>query len=256
MIGRLFKSKNEESVQSPLPLAPGRVVYAIGDIHGRADLLKKMLSKIREDIYNHSPSSPLIVFLGDYIDRGDDSAEVLSIIEQMWIDKSGCQHTFLKGNHEAALLEFLDSPETNSEWLRFGGLQTLHSFGLGGVNEYSDRADLTEAVRKLREKLASQEIFLRVGLQLSVQVGNIFFCHAAIDATRRLDDQPEDVLLWGKPGFTKGRALRDAWVIHGHTVSPEPDIGHNRIGIDTGAYYTGRLTAARISDGNLRFLST
>jgi serine/threonine protein phosphatase 1 len=256
VIRSLFGNRKEEFPRNSLPLAPGRVIYAVGDIHGRSDLLKKILAKIRNDIEVHSSASPMIVFLGDYVDRGDDSAEVLSIIERMWLDRSGCEHVFIKGNHEAAMLDFLDSPETNGGWLRFGGLQTLHSFGLRGINEHSGSAALNEAAHQLRQKLASQEMLLRAGLRLSVRVGNIFFCHAAVDVTRRLDDQPEAVLLWGKPGFTTGRAINDAWVVHGHTITAEPDIGHNRIGIDTGAYYSGRLTAARISDGNLRFLST
>jgi len=258
MIRWNFNSKKAAFSRSTLQLAPGRVVYAIGDIHGRADLLQTMLGKISEDIESHLPSSPLIVFLGDYIDRGDDSAEVLSILERIWVNRSRCEHVFLKGNHEAAMLGFLDAPERNSDWLRFGGLQTLQSFGLGAVNEHSEGKVLKEAAQKLRKKLASQEMFLRSALQVSLQVGNIFFCHAAIDVTRQLDDQPEAVLLWGKPGFTTGRTLRDTWVVHGHTVTAEPDIGHNRIGIgiDTGAYYSGRLTTARISDGELRFIST
>jgi len=255
MLG-FFRRKKSGSSRSSLPLAPGRIIYAVGDIHGRADLLKIVLGKIDADIEAHPAPSPLIIFLGDYIDRGDSSAEVLSILEKLWLERSQREYIFLKGNHEAAMLDFLDSPETTGEWLRFGGLQTLHSFGVQGINEHASGATLNDAAAELRQKLASQEMFLRVGLRLSAQSGNIFFCHAAIDVTRGLDDQPEEVLLWGKSGFTRSRAATDAWIVHGHTVADEPDIGFNRIGIDTGAFYSGRLTVARISDGNLRFLST
>lgn len=252
-----FQTTRKQSKSEPLSLSPGRVVYAIGDIHGRADLLHRLLEKVDDDIAN-SPENidPLIVFLGDYIDRGDDSAATLSILERLW---SGCmkhRYVFLKGNHEAAMLDFIDAPETSDGWLRFGGLQTLQSFGVRGIREHADVGARIDAARTLRAKLASQEMFLRLGLKLSVHVGNIFFCHAAIDIHRPLDDQKEKVLLWGKPSFPRSNGPDDAWVVHGHTISAEPDIGHNRIGIDTGAYYSGKLTAARISDGNLRFLST
>lgn len=255
MLQWLQKKKRPYKSES-LPLAPDRVVYAVGDIHGRADLLLSILDKIDEDITAHCTDKPLIIFLGDYVDRGDDSAKVLSTIERLWMERADHEYVFLKGNHEAAMLDFLDAPEAHREWLRFGGLQTLHSFGLRDLNEHANGSALVEAAQILRDKLASQEMFLRVGLKLSAQVGNIFFCHAAIDTARRLDDQLETVLLWGKAGFTSNGGADSAWIVHGHTITPEPDIGRNRIGIDTGAYYSGRLTAARISNGNLRFLST
>ena len=254
---RWLQKWTEKLQPEAMPFAPGRLVYAIGDIHGRADLLKKLLGKIDEDLAAHPPEGKaLIVFLGDYIDRGDDSAEVLSIIERLWLTCSDREHVFLSGNHEAAMLDFLNAPEKNGEWLRFGGLQTLHSFGLKGFSEHADGVALMEAGKALREKLASQEIFLRSALRVSVQVGNIFFCHAAIDPKLSLDAQSEEVLLWGHPSFQKKGGPEGIWVVHGHTITSEPDIGLNRIGIDTGAYYSGRLIAARITDGNLRFLST
>ena len=254
---RWLQRWTEKAQPEATPFAPGRLVYAVGDIHGRADLLKKLLGKIDEDMTAHPPEGePLIVFLGDYIDRGDDSAEVLSIIERLWLSRSGHEYAFLSGNHEAAMLDFLDAPEKNGEWLRFGGLQTLHSFGLKGLSEHSNDPARIEAGRALREQLASQEIFLRSALQVSVQVGNIFFCHAAIDPKLPLDAQSTEVLLWGHPGFQREGGPEGIWIVHGHTITPEPDIGLNRIGIDTGAYYSGKLVAARITDGNIRFLST
>ena len=254
---RWLQRWTEKAQPEATPFAPGRLVYAIGDIHGRADLLKKLLGKIDEDLAAHpSEREPLIVFLGDYIDRGDDSAEVLSIIERLWLSRSNREYIFLSGNHEAAMLNFLDAPEKNGEWLRFGGLQTLYSFGLKGHSENSDDIARIEAGRVLREQLASQEILLRSALRMSAQVGNIFFCHAAINPKLPLDAQSEEVLLWGHPEFQREGGPEGMWIVHGHTITSEPDIGSNRIGIDTGAYYSGRLIAARITDGNIRFLST
>lgn len=253
---RWFQNTTRPRRPESISLAPGRVIYAVGDIHGRADLLQRMLEKIDEDIASDLTENPLIVFLGDYVDRGDESAKTLSILEHLWSGRLQHEYVFLKGNHEEAMLDFLDAPEANGAWLRFGGLQTLHSFGLQGLSEHADAGVLVDAARALREKLASQEMFLRLGLRLSIHVGNIFFCHAAIDINRPLDDQSEKILLWGKQGFTSGKGPDDAWIVHGHTITAEPDIGHNRIGIDTGAYYSGHLTAARIADGSLRFLTT
>lgn len=238
-----------------LPVAPGRTIYAVGDMHGRSDLTPRILRNILEDIAKTDPYDPVLVFLGDYIDRGDDSAGVLEILIRL-NDSPFIETHFLKGNHEEAMLDFLASPEDGAAWLRFGGLQTLMSYGVKGAAPDAPPHVLHRIAKELREAMGSDLDFLKSCLKLNLNFGNIFLCHAAIDAQKPLDQQRKSVLVWGHRDFLKQGGGDKAWVIHGHTISEEPDVGFNRIGIDTGAYYSGALSAVKIYDGGYEFLST
>lgn len=199
---------------------------------------------------------PLLVVLGDMIDRGLESAGVLAHLRDLESGLPG-NVACLMGNHERMMLDFLDDPERGARWLRAGGRATLGSFGLDPAAPADTPAARAGLARGLRAALpAGTEAWLR-GLALARQVGGVLCVHAAALPDRAPGDQPERVLLWGDPSATR-RPRRDGLqVVHGHTIVARPERVGDRIAIDTGCWRTGRLSAAAIApDGALRFLST
>ncbi|AZV79333.1 serine/threonine protein phosphatase [Parasedimentitalea marina] len=226
-----------------VPLSPAMRFYAIGDIHGRFDLLTRLLEQL-------DPAYPVIC-VGDYIDRGEASAKVLSYLSAR--PEIRC----LMGNHEDMLLDFLDTPErSGSRWLRNGGLQTLASFGVSGVTETSEGDDLTQARDSLNAAMGVDLIAWIRRLPRSHQSGNVFICHAGADPKASLEDQQDQHLLWGHPEFSKTTRRDGNWVLHGHTIVDKAVAQNTRISIDTGAFATGHLTAALIQPGEVLFIST
>ncbi|MGJ8543880.1 MAG: metallophosphoesterase [Sulfitobacter sp.] len=215
-------------------LAPDAPFVAIGDIHGRADLLQKALDRFAET---------QIICVGDYIDRGEQSAQVLALLHAH-------PHVIcLSGNHEEMLLNFLGHPEKyGPQWLRNGGLQTLASFGISGAGKA--HAPLRDA---LKTALGPDLIQWLTSLRLYWQSGNVAVTHAGADPAMPLPDQSASTLHWGHPAFEKQRRRDGVWVVHGHTIVPAPLAANGRIAIDTGAYATGRLTAARITAAGVTF---
>lgn len=249
LLNRLFKPapKPRRTFVAPA-FAPEAPFYAIGDIHGRADLLKRLL-----DLIAAEDTGAQIVCVGDYVDRGENSADVLRhLIGIAQNDGVIC----LMGNHEEMMLRFLDDPaEHGNRWLRYGGLQTLASFNIGGVSERSNEDALRTAAQKLRAALGTeQESWLR-GLPRQWQSGNIAVVHAAADPERPIAEQDAEVLSWGHADFLNVPREDGVWVVHGHTILPEPSVQDGRIGLDTGAYATGVLTAAHVSDQGARFIT-
>lgn len=228
-------------------------VYAIGDIHGRFDLLIPLLRRIERDAVARADGRrPRIVFLGDYIDRGEQSRQVLEALGQLAAAGSP-DLVFLRGNHEAALLDFLDDPEAHVGWLRFGGLETLASFGIplprGAIRE-GDMARLRDA---LTRAVAPHRGFLESLLPLH-RSGDVLFVHAAVDPERPLEKQGEEALFWGHPGFLVDEPVPGVRIVHGHYDARQPVSLAGRICVDTGAYYSGVLTALRL-DGGEAFLA-
>jgi serine/threonine protein phosphatase 1 len=242
---------------------PDRPLYLIGDIHGRADLLQQLFDMIDADQAARGHDHPLAVFVGDYVDRGPDSRSVLDTL--MRLDASLAadpaaegEMLCLMGNHERMMLDFLDDPlEAGPRWLAHGGVQTLDSFGIGGVPEEAGDEVLRLARDALAEALSDGvEDWLR-GLPLIAQCGNVAIVHAAADPGRAIDDQLAHTLLWGHPAFLEQRRADGLWVAHGHTIVPRPAAARGRIALDTGAWSSGRLTAAILAPGEpVRFLST
>ncbi len=231
------------------PIAPGQPFLAIGDIHGRADLLERLERIILEQ----SPGLPA-VFVGDYIDRGDHSAQVLELL--MSSSEDGPQPVFcLRGNHEAMCLKFLDNPtEAGPRWLRYGGLQTLASYGV--KVSVSDDSGL----RRIRDDLAlamGDKVIDWLRERPAIwSSGNVHVTHAGADPSVSMDAQQRKNLVWGHKDFEHKPRTDGQWVVHGHVIVDAPFAMKGRIAIDTGAYVTGRLTAAVIGDGSVRFLST
>jgi serine/threonine protein phosphatase 1 len=238
-----FLRSRRTSRQPQLP--EGIRVYAFGDIHGRADLLKQMFTEIDADLARSPVNRPIEVYLGDYIDRGPYSGHTLDLLLERSHDR---ETVFLKGNHEAYFLEVLRDPSKVDDWRQFGGLQTLMSYGIQpSLNP--DAAEQIELIRMLNEALPAEHLsFLRV-LKPSFVCGDFFFVHAGVRPGIPLAEQQESDLLWIRNDFLDSEENFGKFIVHGHTPVREPDVRPNRINIDTGAYATGNLTLLRI-EGN------
>lgn len=212
----------------PCPEAP---VTVLGDLHGRADLLERALA---------SAATP-VVCVGDYIDRGPDSAGVLRTL------MSAPDVTCLMGNHEAMLLAFLDDPAGNTAWLRHGGDTTAESFGV-----FPDPDPNTTATALARAIGPQMIAWLRARPRVW-QSGTLVITHAGADPARSIEDQDPETFLWGHRDFGR-RARRDGlWVLRGHVIVPEPVMARGAISIDTGAWATDRLTMAHIDQDRVTF---
>ena len=228
-------------------LPDGIRVYAFGDIHGRSDLLKKMFTVIDADMERNPASRSIEVFLGDYIDRGPDSAHVLDLL----LDRSLYRETvFLKGNHEAYFLELLRDPGKLEDWRQFGGLQTLMSYGIQpSINP--DASEQTDLIHALIEVMPNDHLRFLEGLQPTFICGDFFFVHAGVRPGIPLKEQQEADLLWIRSEFLDSEEDFGKFIVHGHTPVREPDIRPNRINIDTGAYATGNLTLLTIEGSSM-----
>lgn len=237
-------SWDDRFVDLPFPSARQRL-YVVGDVHGRRDVLDVLLAAIERDVLRSPGSNYRLVFLGDYIDRGDDSRPVIDrLIEvKKRLAELGQPPVFLMGNHEELMLKFIDDPLASVTWLDYGGVQTLASYGVG-LRGRSPQ-ELREAATRLEAALTPHMTFFRT-LEVCYQDGNIFCCHAAVEPELPLNRQPREVLLWGESTFLSRGGPSGRTVVHGHTISPNVDVGRNRIGVDTGAYVSGRLSAVRI----------
>lgn len=250
MIGRLLR-------RAPPPpearVAEAHRVYTVGDIHGRADLLEPLLTRIAADAeVRRDGRETRHVFLGDYIDRGDDSRQVLDRLLALRAE-AGEAAVCLKGNHEAALLEFVDDPVGGARWLGFGGDRTLLSYGVPVPRDLSDAGALQAAGAALHAALGDHLAFLR-SLPCLWRSGDYVFVHAALAPRVALEAQQESDMLWGNRRFLRqGCGLPGLRVVHGHYDDPEPVVRPERICIDTGAYYSERLTALCL-DAGMRFL--
>jgi serine/threonine protein phosphatase 1 len=246
----MWKSRRTNA-PSVRPLVPeGLRIYAVGDIHGRADLLKQLFSRIDKDLEDHPIAETIHVFLGDYIDRGRDSAAVLDLlIERANSHQMAC----LKGNHEIYLSEFLENPRILGAWAQYGALPTLASYGLTPtINAgFKEQADLAASLCNAMPK--SHGEFL-VGLKPSFTCGDFFFVHAGVRPGTPLTRQREEDLFWIRDDFLLHEEPFEKIIVHGHTPVKEPDVRKNRINIDTGAYATGRLTCLKLEQDKILFI--
>ncbi|MGI3167304.1 metallophosphoesterase [Pseudooceanicola sp. 200-1SW] len=247
----LKRLRRDAPPEAELPPAPDQPLLAVGDIHGRLDLLDRLLTRLDSPDGQWLTAFPLI-FVGDYIDRGEQSAQVLHRLYALSQVRPGV--TCLLGNHEQMMLEFLAAPEEKGpRWVRYGGLQTLASFGLGYISENASAAQWREIAERLTEALGPELRRWLEGRPLIWTSGNVTVVHAAADPQRPLDRQERQTLLWGHPDF-EGTPREDGqWIVHGHTIVDQPQARAGRIAIDTGAYATGRLTVALISPDEVLF---
>ncbi len=244
------------SFEGPAAIVPeGRRIYAVGDIHGRADLLEKLLGIIRADALGEpAREKPILIFLGDYIDRGFQSKEVIDLLMGDLV--SPFETHFLKGNHEAAMLQFLDEPAMGPRWAEFGGAETLVSYGVRPPRSRTSLDGWAIASDQLNSLLPSAHLAFLKNLQVSVRIGDYMFVHAGVRPGVDLARQSEQDMLWIREEFLNDKRPLGAVVVHGHTPTTRPHRDSRRIGIDTGAYLSGRLTAARFEHDGVDFLST
>ena len=234
----------------------GQIHYAIGDVHGRLDLLRGLLKKIEADAVLSPTKSIHLIFLGDYIDRGADARGVIDLLTILKRDGED-QVTALKGNHEEALLSFLDDPSGGPAWSQHGGGETLRSYGVKPPRDPADEAGWSEARDAFAAALPAPHLAFLQSLQLFSRAGDYVFVHAGVRPGVPMADQDEHDLLWIRRSFMDApRAFDNEIVVHGHTPGAEPALGPGRIGVDTGAYATGVLTAARLEADRLSFIQT
>jgi serine/threonine protein phosphatase 1 len=214
----------------------------VGDIHGRLDLLQPLVDAIVADVRASAATRKMVIFLGDYIDRGPDSRGVLQLLAGLSVVQ-GVEWRFLKGNHEQAMLGFLEDPSAGPRWCEYGGDSALRSYGLR-IPELAHRTEAWARVAAdLRHKLTVRETDFLETLELSVTVGDYFFTHAGARPGVPLDRQSPEDLMWIRKSFLDNTAAFERVVVHGHTPTSRVHSDQRRIGIDTKAYDSGVLTA-------------
>jgi serine/threonine protein phosphatase 1 len=231
----------------------GHRAYAIGDIHGRLDLLDELLGKIAADAARRRPARTTIVFLGDLIDRGPQSAEVVERLRTYRPEFA--RPVFLMGNHEEVLLRIL-AGETDilPDWLKFGGAECARSYGLDPVD--LECRESAAALRMLRRAIPKEHVRFLSGFADTASFGKYLFVHAGIRPGVPLAEQASQDLRWIRGPFLDDETDHGFIVVHGHTISDEVDERPNRIGLDTGACWTGALTAVGLEDNERWFLQT
>lgn len=231
----------------------GSLVYAVGDIHGRADLLDRLCQLIREDMAQRDFSQATIIFLGDYIDRGYHSREVIEGLINLEID--GADVVCLAGNHEDMMLRFLDDPAEGQFWLGVGGLATLASYNVF-VADDSSLENLLYASNELAAKLPERHKQFLLGLGEHAQIGDYYFVHAGMRPGVPCAEQRREDKLGIRREFTESDFDFGVKIVHGHSGVRKPVLKTNRIAIDTGAFATGQLTAVVLSGNETAFIQT
>lgn len=228
------------AVPLPATIPTGQRVYAIGDIHGRLDLLDRLIARIDSDDAVRDPAETIVVFLGDLVDRGPNSSGVVERVRLLTGERPGVR--MLMGNHEEVFLAALDGDARALRmFTRIGGRETALSYGIADADyEGMDYAELHEALAATVP--AAHRAFLARGTDMEV-VGDYAFVHAGVRPERPLDQQRVADLRWIRDPFLDYRGRLDKTIVHGHTIAEDVEFRPHRIGIDTGAYFSGRLTA-------------
>jgi serine/threonine protein phosphatase 1 len=243
-----------EQRTTPYPDAP---LYAVGDVHGRLDLLDRLLEAITADMEERFALDARIVLLGDLVDRGQDSRGVLARLMTLSCDAPD-RVLCLMGNHEKMLLDFLHFPrERGNRWLRHGGTQTLASFGVKSGMAWASGARFVRLAEELRAAMGDALVNWIEGLPLYWRTGDVVCVHAAMDPAMPPNLQDARDMLWGTAAFVHRPRADGLWIVHGHEVVDRGHVEAGRIATDTEAHASGRLTAAAIFPGKpVRFLST
>ena len=235
---------------STAPLPDTGRLYVIGDIHGRSDLLDRMVGEIANDLTARPIAASLVVTVGDYVDRGPDSR---GVIERLLRNPFPTRLIALKGNHELLLEGFLLDPQVADHWRRYGGLETLQSYGVP-VGDVMRGKEYPAAARALAHAIPAEHFDFLGSLRTSLTVGNYFICHAGVRPGVPLDRQTEEDLLWIREPFLASRTDFGKVIVHGHTPAEQPELLPNRINVDTGAFMTGRLTCPALDADGVRFI--
>jgi len=259
MIQTLLKSFRRGAKPPPAPPAGSRI-YAVGDIHGRADLLARLHRAILADAAGEvggagpGPARRLVVYIGDYVDRGLQSREVIDLLLDSPLP--GFEAVHLKGNHEDMMLRFLADSAGGPPWLDNGGLATLASYGVGAPPPPHDAAVLEDLRHRLAAALPPRHREFLATLVPCHEEGDYLFVHAGIRPGAPAAAQRDEDMMWIRDDFLDSRADHGHVVVHGHSIHYQPEQRPNRIGIDTGAFTTGRLTCLVLEGATQRFIAT
>jgi serine/threonine protein phosphatase 1 len=232
----------------------GNRLYAVGDIHGRADLLKALLVLIEDDAARHPSAAKRLIFLGDYVDRGPDSKAVIDLV--LDAVPPGFEVVTLMGNHEEMMHRFLDDLSVARTWMMNGGDATLESYGVGAPSMFGGSGAFRRAQEEFDARLPARHREFLERLQVSYGAGDYLFVHAGVRPGVPLDRQSTDDLLWIRDEFLYSEAEFGKVVVHGHSISLDAEFRPNRIGIDTGAYRSGQLSCLVLQDATRDLLST
>jgi len=250
MITKYFK----RLISAPLSrIEKGKRIYAIGDIHGKLSLLQKLCDKIHKDIDSHDDDIK-IIFLGDYIDRGEDSKNVINLI--ISLIEADIDVIPLMGNHEKSLLNFLENGDQHSEWLMWGGSETLKSYGVVFEDENGKPYSFNELSTQLAGLMPESHKEFFKNLKLYHEEDDYIFVHAGVRPDRTLEEQEENDLLRIRRDFIQHNHKIDKTIVFGHTTFEEPHEGKRKIGVDTGAYLTGRLTAVALHEDQRYYINS
>jgi serine/threonine protein phosphatase 1 len=230
-------------------------VYAVGDIHGRHDLLESIHRRILRDAAAAAAGTRhVVVYLGDYIDRGLHSREVIELLAERPLP--GFQSVHLKGNHDQQLLDFLVNPVLGAAWLRYGGDATVYSYGARIADDMPRETRLQALRDQLAEVIPPRHLEFFRSLELAYEIGDYLFVHAGVHPDKPMDYQTMEDLLWIRDEFLEADCNFGKIVVHGHSITEKPEVRDNRIGIDTGAFFSNTLTCLVLEGTTRRFLSS
>jgi serine/threonine protein phosphatase 1 len=246
-IRKLFDRYESQPPSAEVPA--GQRVYAVGDIHGRLDLFEALIEAIEQDDTACGRAETTVILLGDLVDRGPDSAGVVARARE-WRRQRPVR--ILMGNHEEMFLSSFEKTETLKHFLRFGGKETVLSYGLD-PNAYLE-ASIEEVQAMMHAAVPPGDRSFIESFEDTIAIGDYLFVHAGIAPGVALEEQTKDTLRWIREPFLSHSEPHEAVVVHGHTIRQEPEDRGNRIGIDTGAYTFGRLTALVLEGTERRYL--
>jgi serine/threonine protein phosphatase 1 len=246
-IRKLFE--RGETAQPSAAVPPGQRVYAVGDIHGRLDLFEALIAAIEADDAASPPAETTVILLGDLVDRGPDSAGVVARA-RAWQRERAVR--ILMGNHEEMFLASFEKAETLKHFLRFGGKETVLSYGLD--RRAYVKASIEEVQAMMHRAVPAEDRAFLESFEDTIAIGDYLFVHAGIAPGVAIEEQRQHDLRWIREPFLSHSEPHGAVIVHGHTIRSEPDDRGNRIGIDTGAYNLGRLTALVLAGTERRYL--
>lgn len=238
-----------DAFAEPARAPPGASLTAIGDVHGRLDLLEPILAAIETRARRVSGRRHVVILLGDLIDRGRDS---FGVLDRLAAGIAGAETVILRGNHEDVLLRFLGGDPTALGWLEFGGTETLASYGID--MRAMRHLDMAHLRAEIVSAMPASHVGLLATLSLTYTAGDYMFVHAGARPGRPLNVQTEQDLIWIREEFLDSTYRFEKKIVHGHTPVPEPDFRRNRINLDTGAFASNRLTAALFEDDTVTLL--
>ena len=247
-----FWTGSEKAKAAVARVPDGHCVYAVGDIHGCADLFDALVDEIEHDIARREANGKTcqVVLLGDLVDRGPDSRRVIAMARQ-WQARRDVRILF--GNHEEMFVKSFDDTDVLKHFLRHGGRETLLSYGIG--RKQFSKASIDEVQELMAEAVPREDRDFLASFEDMVTIGDYAFVHAGVDPAHPLDKQKTRNLRWIREPFLSHAKPYEAVVVHGHTISDKVEDAGNRIGIDTGAYSSGRLTALVLQGGKRGYIS-